>query len=146
MSTHEETQTDNQSGVDCKAHGFDLPFDLTVFLLCQIVITGDFSKQYVLPPYAQSANSVTVGTPTPCLRSQERKQMLRCFTRHHTSVAINTARMASGHTYRSNQTHASRAKGVVSASSSRSKSTLTRHPTKILVSNAPTGIMMFDDT
>jgi hypothetical protein len=42
------------------------PYDLTVFLLCQIVITGDFSKQQVLSPCAQNANFITVGALTLC--------------------------------------------------------------------------------
>jgi hypothetical protein len=63
-----------------------------------------------------------------------------------TSVATNTAKMANGQTYRNSHTQATRATGVLSASSSRAKAVLTRHPTKMLVNKAPTGIMMLEHT
>jgi hypothetical protein len=60
------------------------------------------------------------------------------------SVAINTARVAKGQTYRSNQTQAMRASGVVSASCSLAKTLLTRHPMKMLVNKAPMDIMILE--
>jgi hypothetical protein len=61
-------------------------------------------------------------------------------------VATNTARIAKGQTYRSSHRQAERAKGVVCASSPRAKAGPRRQPTKTLVSKAPTGSMILEQT